>query len=86
MIHLQIAALGASKNPSCRPGSVDASETAAQLRSECLRRVGELDNEISTRALEDMESFNGKEVSFVCLDPLFSSVLFVELIKKLLVS
>ena len=57
--------------PSCRPGGVDASETAAQLRSECLRRVGELDNEISTRALEDTERFNGKEVSFVCFGSTF---------------
>ena len=56
---------------------MDASETAAQLRSECLRRVGELDNEISTRALEDMERFQRKG-SFLCLflDPLFSSVIF----------
>ena len=37
---------------------MDASETAAQLRSECLRRAGELDNEISTRALEDTDGFS----------------------------
>lgn len=73
--------------PSCRPGGVDASETAAQLRSECLRRVGELDNEISTRALEDTERFNGKEISFVCFwIHFFLQSFSVELIKKLLVS
>eukprot|EP00435_Cladocopium_sp_Y103_P048413 s923_g14.t1 len=36
------------------PGGVDASETAAQLRSECLRRADNLDKEVTTRALEEL--------------------------------
>ena len=84
--NLQIAK-SVPRYPSCRPGGVDASETASQLRSECLRRVGELDNEISTRALEDTERFQRKG-SFLCLFWIhfFLQSFSVELIKKLLVS